>query len=108
MIQFIRQKTISVVMHRMSNYFLIALIFGCLFSYVYFANMAVRAVTLLGKVEDKSQSLSVKVSELEAKRLLVDNIVSLENAKHLGFVEVSNQTFIVNKPKNPSLSLKMD
>lgn len=108
MTQFIKQKTASLVMHRMSNYCLLALIVSCLIAYVYFANMAVRTVTLLGKVEEKSQSLSVRVSEMEAKRLFMDNIVTLEKAKHLGFVEVSNQTFILNKSKNTTLSLKMD
>lgn len=108
MINFIRQKTAVMVMHRATNYALITLIFACLLAYVYFANVAVRTVTLLEKVEGKSQSLSVKVSEMEAKRLFVDNIVTLEKAKHLGFVEVSNQTFILNKSKNTSLSLKMD
>jgi hypothetical protein len=49
------------------------------------------------------QTLAIEVSELESDRLALDNKVNSEMAKHLGLVQVENQTFIVNK--SPTLSL---
>lgn len=104
----VRQKTIAITLNRSMSYGLIALIFACLLSYIYFANRAVRIVTSLEKIKTEVQSLSVKVGDLETKRLLFDNSVSAEMAKHLGFVEVNHQTFIINKSQKSALSLKID
>lgn len=108
MTSLIREKTIALVLHRVTNYAFITLIFACVISYIYFANAAVRTLTVLEKSKQEMQSLSVEVSEMEAKRLLVDNSISKVLAQHLGFVEVKNQTFIVNKSKKTALSFKIE
>lgn len=106
--KFIREKAIAIVFNRMTNYVLIGFVFASVISYIYFANMAVRTLTTLERVKEEAQSISVEVSEMESKRLAIDNTVSSDLARHLGFVEVSDQTFIVNKSKKTALSLKID
>lgn len=108
MINLIKDKTITLVMHKATNYALLFFIFSCLIFYVYFANAAVRTLTVLEKSKAEIQSLNVKVSEMETQRLVVDNSVSNALATHLGFVEVKNQTFIINKSKKTAFSFKID
>ena len=43
---------------------------------------------------------------MEAKRLAMNNKVSLEKATELGFVEVENQIFITHGNSKASLSFK--
>ncbi len=104
----IKEKGTAFIFHKIGAYVLVTLIFGSVISYAYFANAAVRTLTVLEKSKQQMQSLSVDVSEMEAKRLLVDNGVSNALAQHLGFVEVKNQIFIVNKSQKAALSFKTD
>ncbi len=100
----VKQKVFAIALQKRSSYMLAVFIFGCLISYVLFANMAVHAVTKLEKTKENMQTLAIEVSELEGERLTLDNKVNVEMARVLGFVEVQSQTFIVNK--NITLSLK--
>ncbi len=102
------QRTKALVMHKTSNYALIALIFAAALSYVYFANVAVRTLTVLQKTNEQVQSLSVEVSEMESEHLSVENNINAAKAVQLGFVEVNNPTFIMKTSKNTALSLKTD
>jgi len=102
------QKTKTLVMHKATNYALLFLIFTAALVYVYFANMAVRALTTLEKTKTQMQALSVEVSEMEAKSLAVENDFSIEKALSLGFVEMNNPIFIIKTPKKTSLSMKTD
>ena len=95
-------------MHKTANYMLIALIFATVLSYIYFANITVRTLTVLEKTKGQMQSLSVKVSEMESERLAIENNVSIEKALHLNFVEVNNPIFIMRNSKKTALSLKID
>jgi hypothetical protein len=108
MIKNIQQITVSLTMHRFTNYALVALIFAALLSYVYFANTTVRALTVLEKIKLEEQSLSVNVSEMESKRLSKENGINTEKALYLGFVQVDNPTFIIKNSHNTALSLKMN
>lgn len=108
MIKFVKEKSIAIMFNRSSNYVLIAFIFACVLSYVYFANMAVRTLTTLEKTKDEIQSLSVRVSEMEAKRLVFENRLSGAVAKNLGFIEAEHPTFIVNKSPKTALLFKID
>lgn len=108
MTNLIKEKGTIFIFHKVGAYVLAALIFGSVISYAYFANVAVRTLTVLEKSKQQMQSLSVEVSEMESKRLLVDNSVGNDLAQHLGFVEVKNQTFIVNKSQKTALSFKTD
>ena len=102
----IKQKAIAVVLHRGTNYILIAFIFSCILSYIYFVNRTVRTATGLQKIKTEIQTLNIEVSELEAKRLVLDNSVNTNMAKHLGLIEVNHQTFIITKSEKVALSLK--
>jgi len=108
MSDFIKQNTKALVMHKTTNYILMAFIFAAALSYIYFANITVRALTVLEKTEQQKQSLSVKVSEMEAKRLAFDNNVNKEKAIQMGFVEVVNPVYIIRDSNKASLSLKTD
>ena len=108
MTHLIKEKAATLVFHKVTNLILLGFIIMCVISYIYFANSAVRTVTLLQKTREEIQSLSVKVSEMEAVRLSMDNKVSAKMAKSLGFVEVSKQTFIVNTSPKTALSLKIE
>lgn len=70
--------------------------------------MAVRTLTILEKTKTQMQSLSIEVSEMESKRLSVENNISTSIAKSLGFVEVNNPIFIMKNSKKTALSLKID
>jgi len=87
---------------------LVALILAAIISYIYFANTAVRTLTVLEKTKAQMQSLSMSVSEMESKRLTLENGLNTEKALHLGFVEVSHPTFIMKGSKQTALSLKTD
>ena len=108
MTRIIKTKAIGIAFNKSSIYILAACIAGCLFSYILFANAAVRAITNLEKAEDNLETIRVALSEMESKRLFSDNIITAETARKLGFVEVSHQTFIVNRSSNISLSYKTD
>ena len=99
-----KQKVIAIALQKNSSYVLAVFIFGCLISYIFFANMAVHTVTRLENTKEDMQSLAIEVSELEGERLTLDNKVNVEMARVLGFVEVQSPTFIV--AKNTTLSLK--
>lgn len=103
---FIGQKTKVLVMSRNASFMLFALIFAAALSYVYFANAAVRALTVLEKTKQEMQSLSVEVSEMESKRLSLENNIGAEMAVRMGFVAVDHPTFIMKGSKKASLSLK--
>jgi hypothetical protein len=108
MINSIKQKTIALSANQTIIFALIGFIFVAILSYVYFANMTVRTLTVLEKAEDHMQSLSVEVSEMESKRLTAENSISTEKALLLGFVQVENPTFIMKGHENAALSLKMN
>ena len=108
MLSLIKEKTATLVLHRSTNYVLATAIFMCLVFYVYFANVAVHTLTVLEKTKEDTQALSTKVSDMESKRILVQNSISKNLALSLGLVEVSGQTFIVNKSKKTTLSFKTD
>lgn len=93
-------------MHKATNYAIIALIFAAALSYMYFANMAVRTLTVLEKTKGQMQSLSIEVSEMESERLALENSINTEKAMSLGFVEIIHQTFVMRSSQNISLSLK--
>lgn len=105
---FIKEKTKVLVMHKATNYMLMALIFAAAISYVYFANIAVRTLTTLEKTKQQMQSLSVQVSEMESSRLAIENNISSVKAVQLGFVEVENPIFIMKNSKKTTLSYKID
>jgi len=108
MINFTKQKIAVLVIHKATNYALIALIFAAVLSYMYFANITVRTLTSLEKTRVQMLSLGTEMSEMESKRLTIENSVSTEKALHLGFVEVNNPTFIIKSSKKAVLSLKID
>jgi hypothetical protein len=106
MTNFIKQNTKALVMHKTTNYILIAFIFAALLSYVYFANMTVRTLTVLEKTKQQMQSLSIEVSEMESQHLSVENNINEQKALQMGFVEVNNPIFIMKK--TTALSFKTD
>ena len=108
MIDLVKQKTEAVVMHKSTNFVLIASILLVALFYMYFADSTVRTLTVLQKTKGQMQSLSVAVSEMESQRLTMENDISTEKALRLGFVEVNNPTFIMKSPKKTTLSLKID
>jgi hypothetical protein len=108
MTDFIKQNTKTLVMHKTTNYVLIAFIFAALLSYIYFANITVRTLTVLEKTKQQMQSLSIKVSEMESDRLSIENNINKEKALQMGFVEVNKPIFIMKGSKNTALSLKTD
>lgn len=108
MTEIIKQNTKTLVMHKAGSYALIALIFAAALSYMYFANIAVRTLTILEKTKGQVQTLSVEVSEMESKRLSIENNMNAAKALSLGFVEVNNPIFIMRNAKKTSLSLKTD
>jgi len=108
MINLIRQKTAVLTMHKTTNYALIALIFAAAIFYAYSAGMTVRTLATLEKAEGQMQSLSVEVSEMESKRLAIENSVNTEKALSLGFIEVKRPIFIMKDSKKATLSLKTD
>ena len=108
MLNFIKEKSVALVLHRSTNYLLAISIFMCFVFYIYFANTAVHTLTILERIQEDFQSLGVKVSDMEAKRLSVQNSISKSLAQSLGLVEISSQTFIMSKSKSTTLSYKTD
>jgi len=108
MTEVIKQKTKTLVMHKATDYALIVFIFVAAISYVYFANITVRTLTVLEKTKHTMQSLSVEVSEMESNRLAVENNMNKEKALQLGFVEMENPVFIMRNAQKTTLSLKID
>jgi len=108
MTSLIKQKTKTLEIKSIFNYGLIALVIMLALSYVYFANTAVRGLTVLEKTKKEIQSLRIDVSEKESQRLSIENSVITERALSLGFVEVRHPTFIVKNSKKTALSLKMN
>jgi hypothetical protein len=106
MTNFTKQKTETLIINKGASYVLIALILAVAFSYVYFANTAVRTLTALEKTKKQMQSLSIEVSEMESKRLAIENNVNIAMALQLGFVEVNHPTFIVKQ--KTALSLRIN
>ncbi len=102
----LKQKTKVLTISRTTNYFMSALIFVVAFSYIYFANIAIRTVTILEKIKYETRLLSVEVSEMESKRLVVENDINILKAEQLGFVKINNPVFIVKNSQKPILSLK--
>lgn len=92
-----KEKAINLMTSQWLVYILIAMIFACVAMYVYLANSTVRTLAVLEKTKTEVQARSVGVSELESKRLSIDNSLSSSMAKSLGLREVTDQTFIVNK-----------
>ncbi|MFA6270391.1 MAG: hypothetical protein WC657_04250 [Candidatus Paceibacterota bacterium] len=95
-------------MHKATNYILVAFIITAAISYAYFANIAVRTLATLEKTKQQMQSLSVQVSDMESRRLAVENSISSVGAVRLGFVEVKNPIFIMKNSKKTTLSYKVD
>jgi len=108
MTDILKQKTKTVAIYKNSNYVLAFFIFICLVLYVYFANVAVRALTTLEKTKQGMQSLSIEISEMESKRFVIDNNVNPILARNLGFIEVNHPNFIIKNSRKATLSLKTD
>jgi len=108
MINLTKQKITVLTTHKVTNYALIALIFTAALSYMYFANIAVRTLTVLEKTKQLMQSLSMEVSEMESNRLNIENNFSTEKVLSLGFVEVKHPVFIIKNSKKATLSFKID
>lgn len=108
MLNFIKQKFEIIILHKKTNYFLGFGTFCCLVFYVYFANVAVHTLTVLEKTKQELQTLNVEVSDLESKRMSVQNGISKGLASRLGFIEITEKTFIINKDSQATLSLKTD
>jgi|GEM_PF-1393679 len=104
----IKQKTVTLAVNRSVRFIMIGLIFAAVLSYAYFANAAVRTLTVLEKTKTQIQSLNMAVSEMESTRLALENNLSTEKALRLGFVEVNNPIFIMKSAKKTALSLKLD
>jgi len=104
----IKNRVSAVVLHPAANYFLISMIIGCLAAYVILVNTTVRTVTQLEKRKSEAESLAMKVSEMESKRLSMDSSISAKVASNYGFVEARNQNFIVSNSAKSGLSLKTD
>jgi len=62
---------------------------------MYFANSAVRNVTILQNSKSQLEALSARVSDLESERLALEEEVSIEVAKTLGLGEVQTPVFLV-------------
>lgn len=95
-------------MNKFTNYIILTFIFATALFYVYFANTTIRTVTLLEKTKKEMRTLSVVVSEMESQRLSAENNISIARAEQLGFVEVSQPTFLMKDSQKASLSLKTD
>lgn len=108
MLSFINQKFQTIVSNKKTNYFLGLATFICLVFYVYFANVAVHTLTVLEKTKQELQNLNTEVSDLESKRISIQTSISKSLANRLGFVEVNEKTFIINKDRKVTLSLKTD
>lgn len=111
MFNFIKQNIKAIIMHKATNYVLLFFILAVVASYAYFANTAVRAVTVLQKTKTHMQALSVNVSEMEAQHLSLENNFNTQKALSMGLVEINNPTFIMknaNNKKNTTLSFKTD
>lgn len=106
MINLTKQKTIAITTNKTTFCMLAFLIMAAAILYICFANTTVRTLAALEKTKQGMQSLSVTVSEMESKRLSVENNVSIEKATELGFVEVNNPMFIIKSSGKASLSLK--
>ncbi|MBN2094360.1 MAG: hypothetical protein JW740_03290 [Candidatus Zambryskibacteria bacterium] len=104
----IKNKTLTLVLKKSTNFILLAFIIIVAFLYVCFAGVAVRTLTILEKSKVEMQSLSIEVSEMESKRLALENEVDLEKALALGFIEVNHQTFIIKENKKTALSLNVE
>lgn len=105
MFNLIKQRSVAIIMNRLSIYFLISFIFGCVISYVFLANSAVHTLTVLEKTKQEMQTLGVEVSELESMRFVVDNKVDANLARKFGFVEVIKPIFIMKNSNKAILSL---
>lgn len=106
MTNIIKQKTGVLLIDRRVHFILGALIFAALISYIYFANTAVRTLTVLERTRAQMQTLSMYVSEMESKKLNLENSLNTEKAIHLGFVEINHPTFIIKGDRQTALSLK--
>lgn len=106
MTTFIKQTSKVLIMHKATNYTLLAFIVAAAIFYMYFANTAVRALTVLEKTKDQIQTLAVEVSDMESKRLAVENGFNTAKALAMGFVEVQHPIFIMKDANKATLSLK--
>lgn len=103
---FIKQKTETIAVNKTTHYFMAAFVFAAALFYMFFANIAVRTLASLEKAKEETQNLSIEVSEMESKRLSMENSVNTKLAAQLGFVEAGNPTFIVKSAKKAALSFK--
>jgi len=104
MTEAIKQKTKTIAMNQYSIRALAVFIIVAVAFYVYFAASAVHTLTVLEKSKREMQSLSMKVSEMEANYLSMQNNVSVEKATALGFKEVNNPVFLMRSGSHSSLS----
>lgn len=106
MIENLKQKTYAITINPFTIYFLIFGLALTVIFYVYFANDAVRTLTVLEKTKFEIQNLSVKISEYESDRLFIENSLNTEKALSLGFTQVNKPNFLMKIVKNTSLSIK--
>jgi hypothetical protein len=106
MTQIVKQKTKAIILSKVTDYMLGTFILAAALCYVYFASSAVRDLTMLQKTKQQIGHLSIKVSELESKKLSFENKINIETAKQLGLVEINNPSFIIRNSSQNALSFK--
>lgn len=91
----IKEKAISIAESRLAFLGLGLSILFCVALYIFFANSTVRTLSLLEKTEERVQSITMSVSEMESERLISENSINPELASSFGLMEASNKTFII-------------
>ncbi len=102
----VKQISEAIALHKYTNIVLTGLIAISIALYIFFANSAVRTLTVLEHSKEDVQVLNVEVSEKESSRLALENGMSIAKAKSMGFIEVDNQTFLIAMPESKALSYR--
>jgi uncharacterized protein YhdP len=100
----VKEKAISIINLKYSNFVLLGMVFLTAILYVYFANEAVRSVTTLQEKKSEFQNLVADVTDLESKRFNIEGDIDSDMARSLGLVE-AEPIFIVKTDKKDTLSL---
>lgn len=100
-----KQIAVAIILHRSTNFLLLGIIFCSLFVYMFFANAAVRNVTMLQRSQTLKEILSARVSDLESKGFVMEDGINQQVAKEFGLVEVNHPIFIVKNSSKSGLSM---
>ncbi len=76
-------------------------------SYAYFANSAVRSITLLGEIDTRKDNLSSTIVGLESKSMALDQEMNMQKAYLLGLSSANNPTFLF-KDTSSKISLNVN